>query len=66
MPNPQAYEPVAHVPVINEVDAQGEYAGILATSSFLLRYPSSPTNFNRKRARFTYKSPRSRTPTEPL
>lgn len=55
IPNPQAYEEVAHVPGINEVNGAGEYAGILTTTAFLLRYPSSPTNFNRKRARFTYK-----------
>ncbi len=55
IPAPEEYVEVDHVPIINEVDGQGEYAGILTTSAFLLRYPSSPTNFNRKRARFTYK-----------
>jgi hypothetical protein len=55
IPNPQEYVPVANVPGINEVAGNGEYAGILTSSAFLLRYPSSPTNFNRKRARFTYK-----------
>jgi hypothetical protein len=55
IPDPEEYVEVAHVPVINEVNGDGEYAGILTTSAFLLRYPSSPTNFNRKRARFTYK-----------
>ncbi|MBT9560916.1 MAG: hypothetical protein IV100_33130, partial [Myxococcales bacterium] len=55
IPDPTEYVEVSSVPVINEKDGSGEYAGILTTSSFLLRYPSSPTNFNRKRARFTYK-----------
>lgn len=55
IPNPQEYVAVTSVPGINEVAGNGEYAGIFTTSSFLLRYPSSPTNFNRKRARFTYK-----------
>lgn len=55
IPNPQEYVPIAGVPGINEVAGSGEYAGIFTTSAFLLRYPSSPTNFNRKRARFTYK-----------
>lgn len=55
IPNPQEYVPVTNVPGINEVGGSGEYAGIFTTSAFLLRYPSSPTNFNRKRARFTYK-----------
>lgn len=55
IPNPQEYEVVSSVPGINEVGGSGEYAGIFTTSAFLLRYPSSPTNFNRKRARFTYK-----------
>lgn len=55
IPNPQEYVPVANVPGINEIAGSGEYAGIFTTSAFLLRYPSSPTNFNRKRARFTYK-----------
>ena len=47
--------PISSVPAVNENATQGEYAGILTTSAFLLRYPSSPTNYNRKRARFTYK-----------
>ncbi len=55
IPNPQEYVVVPNVPNINEVNGSGEYAGIFTTSAFLLRYPSSPTNFNRKRARFTYK-----------
>jgi len=55
MPNPQEYVEVTSVPGINESAGQGEYAGILTTTAFLNRYPSSPTNFNRKRARFTYK-----------
>jgi hypothetical protein len=53
--NPQAYVEVASVPVINEAMGTSEYAGILTTTAFLNRYPSSPTNFNRKRSRFTYK-----------
>lgn len=55
IPDPQEYVEVAHVPILNEINGDGEYAGILTTTAFLLRYPSSPTNFNRKRARFTYK-----------
>ncbi len=55
IPNPTEYVPFTQVPGINEIGGQGEYAGVLTTSAFLLRYPSSPTNFNRKRARFTYK-----------
>lgn len=43
------------VPVTNERRGPGEYAGILTTTAFLSRYPNTPTNFNRKRARFTYK-----------
>lgn len=53
--DPQAYVKVTSVPGINENGTSGEYAGILTTTAFLNRYPSSPTNFNRKRARFTYK-----------
>ena len=55
IPAPQEFVEVAHVPGINEVNGDGEYAGILTSTAFLQRYPSSPTNFNRKRARFTYK-----------
>jgi hypothetical protein len=54
IPDPLDWEE-ARVPLVNEDDGDGEYAGILTTSAWLLRYPSSPTNFNRKRARFTYK-----------
>jgi hypothetical protein len=56
IPNPREYLPVEHVPGINEDSTgQGEYAGILTTSAFLQRYPTTPTNFNRKRARMVYK-----------
>lgn len=55
IPNPQEYQAAEHLPGVNEVGGTGEYAGILTTSAWLLRYPSSPTNFNRKRSRFTYK-----------
>lgn len=44
------------MPLIHERGgAPGEYAGVLTTTAFLARYPNTPTNFNRKRARFTYK-----------
>ncbi|MBL9037301.1 MAG: hypothetical protein JNG84_02190 [Archangium sp.] len=43
------------VPVVNERRGPGEYAGILTTTAFLSRYPNTPTNFNRKRARFILK-----------
>lgn len=33
---------------------QGEYAGVLTTTSFLFRYPNTETNRNRKRARYFY------------
>lgn len=54
IPSPQEYEGAA-VPLVNEEADSGEYAGVLTTTAFRLRYPSSPTNFNRKIARFTYK-----------
>lgn len=54
IPNPDEFEVAASVPV-NEAMGTGEYAGVLTTPAWLLRYPSSPTNFNRKRARFTLK-----------
>jgi len=43
------------VPIANERRGPGEYAGILTTTAYLQRYPNTPTNFNRKRARFIYK-----------
>lgn len=55
IPGADEFVEVAHVPNINESGGQGEYAGVLTTSAFLARYPTSPTNFNRKRARFVYK-----------
>lgn len=42
------------VPLLHEREGS-EYAGVLSTTAFLARYPNTPTNFNRKRARFTYK-----------
>lgn len=54
IPNPDQYEAAPSVPV-NEAMGTSEYAGLLTTPAWLLRYPSSPTNFNRKRARFTLK-----------
>lgn len=54
IPQPQEYVAVAQVPS-NEAMGTSEYAGVLTTPGWLLRYPSSPTNFNRKRARFTLK-----------
>jgi hypothetical protein len=51
---PERYEVAASVPV-NEAMGTAEYAGVLTTPAWLLRYPSSPTNFNRKRSRFTMK-----------
>lgn len=54
IPNPDEFEVFTSVPV-NEAMGTGEYAGLLTTPAWLLRYPSSPTNFNRKRARFTLK-----------
>jgi hypothetical protein len=55
IPNADDYEVTSSVPGINEANGTGEYAGVLTTPAWLLRYPSSPTNFNRKRARFTLK-----------
>jgi hypothetical protein len=55
IPNPQEFVAVGSVPNVNENASSGEYAGILTTTAWLNRYPSSPTNFNRKRARFTLK-----------
>jgi hypothetical protein len=55
IPNPGEFVPVASVPFVNENASNGEYAGILTTTAWLNRYPSSPTNFNRKRSRFTLK-----------
>jgi hypothetical protein len=55
IPNADDYEVATSVPGINETNGTGEYAGVLTTPAWLLRYPSSPTNFNRKRARFTLK-----------
>lgn len=56
---PDEFVAVEHVPGINEVAGEGgvvgEYAGVLTTTAFINRYPSSPTNFNRKRARFVLK-----------
>jgi len=40
---------------MDEVAGVGEYAGVLTTTAWVNRYPSSPTNFNRKRARFRLK-----------
>lgn len=53
--NPGEFVAVEHVEGVNEVGGVGEYAGVLTTSAWLNRYPSSPTNFNRKRARFVLK-----------
>ncbi len=55
IPDADRYEVVTSVPGVNETMSSSEYAGLLTTPSWLLRYPSSPTNFNRKRARFTLK-----------
>ncbi len=55
IPDADRYEAVTSVPGINEAMGTGEYAGVLTTAAWLLRYPSSPTNFNRKRSRFTMK-----------
>ncbi|MCS6912092.1 MAG: hypothetical protein RMK29_07080 [Myxococcales bacterium] len=41
------------VPAIHDyAPGQGEYAGVLTTTSFLFRYPNTETNRNRKRARY--------------
>jgi len=53
--DPLDFEEVNSVPTINESGSDSEYAGILSTTAFLGRYPNTPTNFNRKRARMIYK-----------
>jgi hypothetical protein len=53
--DPTEFVEVGSVPQVNERSGPGEYAGILTSTSFLARYPNTPTNFNRKRARFVYK-----------
>jgi len=53
--DPLVFEEVTSVPQVNERGSPGEYAGILTSTAFLARYPNTPTNFNRKRARFVYK-----------
>jgi hypothetical protein len=55
IPRPGEFVEVKSVPLINENASGSEYAGVLTTTAWLNRYPSSPTNFNRKRARFTLK-----------
>ena len=43
------------LPAIHDyAPGQGEYAGVLTTTSFLFRYPNTETNRNRKRARYFY------------
>ncbi len=55
IPKPGEFVEVKSVPTVNENGTGAEYAGVLTTAAWLNRYPSSPTNFNRKRARFTLK-----------
>jgi hypothetical protein len=61
---PGSYDPDAldareflptRLPGVNEVGALGEYAGLLTTPAWRLRYPNTCTNNNRKIARYTYK-----------